>query len=194
MKKELIIIALAFLVLVGCGARKSDTNKKEENTKKDFSGFFRNSGNSHEILKTDLNLKLSSFSKVEDQNKKQTTKKIFTPINPNLTASVTDESGKKYDLNNASYTEENTIEDNNKKSEHSRNSQQILKTELDKKANYIQRLEAQIKEIKRLYDKNKKTEKEEWSSLNLLWLLIPLAIIALAVWLWKKYKKVNPLV
>jgi hypothetical protein len=187
---RIIIIILGIYLAVSCGARKSETTKKEETTKTDFSRIFRNSGNSHEILKSDLNLQTNYSNYLFDLSKSNSYEFSFEPEDKTKPAIYTDPNGQKHIVENGKLNSKKTTEEKNINSGNSGNSQQILKTELEKKSNYIQRLETQIKEIKRLSDKNKKVEKEELSFWNYLLILIPIGLMLIV---WNVYKKLNPI-
>jgi hypothetical protein len=59
---------------------------------------------------------------VDDKTKTVTTKKTATPVDPTKPASITDSTGRKIDLNNASLTEETTTENKDLKKQYSDNS------------------------------------------------------------------------
>lgn len=191
--KNTILYWLAVLAIVyitnACGARKSESEKTEKTEKLDYSGFFRNSGNSQEFLKSISYLTAFSVSKVDDQNLKTTTKKTFTPQNPKVPASYIDPEGKKYELNNTAVTEETIIEKNNKKSEKSEKSELVLKTDQEKRSEQKAEAEARLKAAAEIAAAKKSTTRQELSMWNLLWLLVPIGLFAS----WKLYKKVNPI-
>ncbi|MEO8534260.1 MAG: hypothetical protein ABI441_10930 [Flavobacterium sp.] len=191
--KKTILIFLAF-ILFACGARKSDITKKEETLKTDFSGFFRNSGNSESLLKTDLNLKRNYLFNWSDNSKTTSEEFKLEPDDPTKPSSFTMPNGQKYIFENAKLTSKNSKQENDIKKENSGNSEEILKTDHSKKAKQLS--EAQIKQKAEAYlvEKNKKIEREKWSYWNILWLLIAVLIILAAWKLWEKYKKVNPAV
>jgi len=62
-----LILFTSFLIM-SCGARKSETNKKEEATKTDLALNSDNSDNSNLEIKEDFNIKKTSTSKVDQQN------------------------------------------------------------------------------------------------------------------------------
>lgn len=189
MKKDKFIIGFIIvlvLIIGSCSSRKTETEKKQEVTKQEISGIFRNSGNSDKIENSVSTITTSSLTTINDQIQKTTTKKVFRPLNPRLPASFTDESGKKFDLNNSSYTEETTTEKNNFKSENSRNSEELQKKLQHKKSDFKKDSSIKAADKKNITDNNKKTDNGQWSYWNVLWLLIPVII-------WKVYKKINPI-
>lgn len=186
MKKILFVLVLTSIL--SCGTRKKDTAERKVTVQTEFSGISRNSGNSQEILNSVANLQTKSVTKVDDQNQKVTSKKTFSPINPALPASLTDENGKKYDLINASYTQEETIEKNNKKSENSQDSRELLKVKSEKIIEKKGELKAIIKHDAKSDEAELHVDRKASSLWNLFWLLIPVILILLVVALWKKYK------
>lgn len=188
------IIIILSILLCSCGARKTETTKKEETTKTDFSGFFRNSGISQEFLKTDLDLQTNFNSNLMDLSKVNSYEFTFEPEDKTKPAVYTDPSGQKHTVENGKLTRKNTTEEKNINSGNSGNSQLSQKSDLVKKDD--QQSEGTIKGNSEATssEKNKKAEREQWSLWNLLWLLIPIVLV-FAVWkLWKNYKKINPLV
>jgi hypothetical protein len=192
--KNTILFWLAVIAIVyitnSCGARKSESEKTEISEKQDFSGFFRNSGNSEEFLKSINYTTAFSVAKVDDQNLKTTTKKTFTPQNPKVTASYIDPDGKKYELNNTAVTEETIIEKNNKKSEKSEKSEVVRKTDQEKRTQQKAEMQARLKAAAEIAAAKKNTNRQESSLWKWLWLLVPVGLFAG----WKIYKRVNPVV
>lgn len=196
--KNIIIFWLTVFAIVyitnSCGARKSESEKTEKTEKLDYSGFFRNSGNSQEFLKSISYLTAFSVAKVDNQYLKTTTKKTFTPQNPNVPASYIDPEGKKYELNNTAVTEETIIEKNNKKSEKSEKSELVRKTDQEKRAEQEAEMQVRLKAAAEIAAAKKNTDRQKWSLWNLLWLLVPVGLFFGGKWVYEKYKKVNPLV
>lgn len=186
MKK--IILLLTAILFFACTARKSETNKKEQSTKTDYSGIFRNSGNAQEFLKTDLDIQTNYKNYLFDLSKINTYEFSFEPDDKTKPGTYIDPNGQKHIVENGKLNSKKTTEEKNINSGNSGNSQQILKSELEKKSNYIFQLETYIKEIKRLSDKNKKTENEGFSISNYLLLLLPIGLMFVA---WKVYKSLN---
>lgn len=182
------VIAFAILAqCYSCGARKKEATKKEETSKTDFSGLFRNSGNSQEFLKSITYSTAFSVSKVDDQNLKTTTKKTFTPQNPNAPASYIDAEGKKYELNNTAVTEETIIEKNNKKSENSGNSQKSENSEVQKKENFDSNQNIQIKTEDKKLDDQIKLNRDAWHLPFWIWIVIATLIVLLLAFLNKRF-------
>lgn len=177
----LLFTALLFLPLVGCGAKKSESQKIEEISKIDYAGIFRNSGNSEEFLKSLWNLESNSITKVDDQNEKTTTKKTFKPQNPNAPATYVDGDGKKHELNNAIYTEETIVEKNNKKSENSQKSQKSLNQDLQKKVAFNKDQELKRKAEATKIAEAEKLNRDSWHLPFWIWLIL-IIIVFLILW------------
>jgi len=186
-----IIVLVGTVILNSCTARKSATDKKEQSTKTDYSGVFRNSGNAQEFLKTDLNIHTNYKNYLFDLSKISSYEFSFEPDDKTRPGTYIDPNGQKHVVENGKLNSKKTTEEKNIKSENSGNSQQILKSELEKKSNYIIQLETYIKEIKRLSEKNKKTEKEGFSFWNYFLILIPIGLMIIVWILYKKLKSAS---
>ena len=187
------VIAFSIIALCySCGARKKEESKKEEISKTNYAGFFRNSGNSQEILKSISYLNSYSVLKVDDQNLKTTTKKTFTPLNPNIPASYVDGDGKKYELNNSAVTEETIVEKNNKKSENSENYQNYQNSEVQKKENFDSNQNIQITTEGKKIDDQLKVNRDALHLTFWGWLFIAIVVLIILAYLnkhfgWFKY-------
>lgn len=170
------IVALCY----SCGSVKKDSSKKEEISKQDYSGFFRNSGNTEELFKSINYSSNLTLNKVNDQSEKVSTKKTIKPHNPKLPASYIDSNGKKYELNNATVTEETIVEKTNKQTENSGNSQNSQNSEWKRKKSFdsIQKIKME-NEQKRIAEALK-LDREEWQFPFWIWLIIA-AIISLVL-------------
>jgi len=192
MKKNIQLYFIA-IFLISCGARKTELAKKEESIKKDFSGFFRNSGNSEEFLNQDFNIRKWSLLKVDTQNDIETEEITVEPDDPTKPSSYTDPNGKKHIFENSKMTNKKTKSQNRTKSENSQNSDESLKLELQKKREQELIVAAKLKEEAAKLEAIKNTKRDQWSLWNLLWILIPIGLILLIIALWKKYKSKNPI-
>ena len=131
--KPNLILLCAITILFGivnssCSSKKKITEVNKEEIK------IEKSQESEKSEKSETNVKLDIVTKVDDKTKTVSVKKTYVPIDATKPASVTDPQGKKYDLNNASLTEETTTEEANKKREHSDNSEKSRKKESAAKA------------------------------------------------------------
>ncbi|KIQ22639.1 hypothetical protein RT99_05895 [Flavobacterium sp. MEB061] len=191
MKKVLLIIS--FLILFSCGRRQSETYKTEEITKLEASGIIRNSGNSQEILSQESNLKQNSISRINEESDFCTEENTFEPVDPRFPASVIDSNGKETQLNNAKMTNKKSHGKNKTNSENSQNSEKTIKTDLQKNTEQEEKADIKIKAAEKKKGATKKTIREPWSLLNLFWLLIPIGLIIIILWIRKKKKQLNPL-
>jgi hypothetical protein len=182
------IVAFAAISLCySCGAKKKEATKKEEILKTDYSGLFRSYGNSEELLKDISYLTAYSITKVEDQNLTITTKKTFTPQNPNIPASYIDGDGKKYDLNNTAVTEETIIEKNNKKSENYQNFQKSENSELQKKENITSVQKIKLNTEHKKVDDQLKVNRDALHLTFWGWLFIAIVVLIILAYLNKRF-------
>lgn len=177
-----------------CGARKSDSEKTEKSEKIDYSGFFRNSGNSSEFLNQNLNLKKSYSSNTDDQSEFETDELTVAPIDPSKPAAYTDPSGKKHILENSKMTNKKGNQKNKIVSGNSGNSEKTVKTDLEKKEENKSEIEASVTAAAKEKAVIKNTTRQQWSLWNFLWLLVPVGLFFGGKWAYNKYKKVNLLV
>jgi len=192
MKNIIIQIVLFFglSLAISCNARKSETNKKEEATKTDIAVNSDNSSNSSLDIKEDSNIKKTEVSKVDQQNQSESDELTVEPIDNTKPSVYTDPAGKKHILENAKMTNKKNKQETKTNSSNSSNSEEFHKAELKYQNEQKSKLAAKIKAEKELAEKNKKAEKEAFSSWNFLLLLFPVGLIVVA---WIVYKKLNPL-
>lgn len=195
MKKELIIFAVLLwifgLCLYSCGAKKSEKQKKEEITKQDFSGFFRNSDNSFETLDFESNLKINSVTTTDELTETVTTKKTYSPIDSKLPASYQDEKGNKKELNNSSYTEETKTEKNKRNSQNSQNSEKSEKAKAEKQADVHQSGEITGSGTSKKLDETSNINQEAWNLPFGGWLIIWFIIFAALAYVCKRLGWIN---
>ncbi len=188
-----LTVATLTILVNSCGARKAESEKKLSQTKTDFSGLFRTSGNSSEILNSDLKINNLTLSNVDDHNVTETVETTVKPDDPTKPSSYIDPTGKKHILDNAILTNKTTTQKNNTKSEKFEKSEKVVKSQEAKKAENKASGKIKIKAKGKKAVATKKTNRQAWSLWNLLWLLIPATLIAVFIWIRKKYKQVNPL-
>jgi lipopolysaccharide export LptBFGC system permease protein LptF len=174
MKKIISIILVLFIV--SCGAKKSKSSKKLEESKTEFLGIVRNSGNSDKFLKTSSNLNSFSVTVIDDQNQKITKTNTYKSINPDAPASYIDGDGKMHELNNAEVTEKTIIEKNNRKSENSENSQKSDNSDLLKKENYNTDQEIKINAETKKIDQADKSNRDQWQLPFWIWLILAIIV------------------
>jgi hypothetical protein len=185
-----ILILLTSFLMISCNARKSETNKKEEKTKTDLALNSDNSINSSLEIKADFNIKKTAISKTDQQNESESDELTVEPIDNTKPSVYTDPSGKKHVLENAKMTNKKNKQETKTNSSNSSNSEEFHKAESKYQNEQKAKLAAKLKAEKELAEKNKKTDKAEFSSWNYLLLLFP---IGLAIVAWIVYKKLNPL-
>lgn len=190
--KNLLFILVLFSVL-SCGSRKKDSSKKEESIKTDFSGIFRNSGNSQEFLNLDFNFTKSALTKGEQLFESEKEEFSIKPIDPSKPATYTGPNGKKHVLENAEMTNKKGKDISITKSEKSENSQEFLKAELQKKAEQKAELEAKIIVEAKKREADLHVDRKAFSLWNLFWLLIPVGLFFVIKFFVNKYKSNNPL-
>lgn len=192
MKKTITTILLGLTIwFTSCTARKSETNKKEEATKTDIAINSDNSSNSSLDLKEDINIKKNAVSKIDQQNQSESDELTVEPIDNSKPSVYTDPSGKKHVLENAKMTNKKNKQETKTNSSNSSNSEEFRKAELKYQNEQKAKLAAKIKAEKELAEKNKKIDKEAFSSWNYLLFLFPVGLIVLA---WIVYKKVESVV
>lgn len=190
--KKLLFILVLFSVL-SCGSRKKDSNKKEESNKTDFSGIFRNSGNSQEFQNLDFNFTNESLTKADQSIESEKEDFSVEPSDPTKPATYTDPNGKKYVLDNAKLTNKKSKHRSKTKSVKSENSQELLKAELQKKAEQKAELKAKIIAEAKKREADLHLERKSSGLWNLLWILIPIALFFIIKFWWKNFKSNNPI-
>ncbi|MRX40573.1 hypothetical protein GJU43_14890 [Flavobacterium sp. LC2016-23] len=164
----------------------------EKTEKQDFSGFFSNSGDSQKLLKQDLNLKKWSFSNATDLSELESEEMTVEPSDPTKPAVYTDPGGKKYILINAKITKKKENRKNKINSGNSGNSELKLKIDNKKREAQETKVLTSVKTSAKIASAKKNTDRKQFSTWNLLWLLL-LLIPVLAWRVYKKIRKVNPI-
>ncbi|MFW0737579.1 hypothetical protein [Flavobacterium sp. T12S277] len=183
-----ITICAMVYIINSCGSRKAESQKSQKSEKVDFSGFFRNSGNSQEFINQDLNLNKWYNSNTDDLSEFETDEMTVEPSDLTKPAAYTDPTGKKHILDNTKLTNKKRKQKNKISSGNSGNSELILKTDHQKRAEQKAELQTSLKAAAEIAATKKNTDRQQWSLWNLLWLLIPVSLYLS----WKYYKKVNP--
>jgi len=172
----LFCLALALAMLfTSCGAFKKDKTKTEEVTKTE------NSNNSNLEKKEESNVKMTENTIIDDKNEIVIEETNYEPIDNTKPATIIDADGKETKLNNSKKTTRKTTHKNNTKTDNSKNSNEFHKSELSEQSESKGKTEVK-KEAEAI-----KVDRKAWSVYNLLWLLIPIAIVYLA---WKNKAKI----
>jgi Flp pilus assembly protein TadB len=171
MKKSIFTILL-LLAFCQCGTRKATKNRTQETSKIEVSA----TDNTKTTAETNVKQEVVKTTDNKDETVTETV--IYTPIDATKPATVTDEEGKTHLLTNSTYKKERTVKKNNTSIKENSNKETTEKAEI-------------IKDLKTLTENYKKSdaekvniERQAWSLWNLLWLLIPVSLIAVLL----KYK------
>ena len=170
----LLAVSMIFL-FSSCGSVKKDKTKTEEVTKTE------NSNNSNLEKKEESNVKITENTIIDDKNETVIEETNYEPIDNTKPATIIDADGKETKLNNSKKTTRKTTQKNNTKTDNSKNSNEFHKSELSEQSESKGKTEAK-KEAEAI-----KVDRKAWSVYNLLWLLIPIAIVYLA---WKNKAKI----
>lgn len=159
-----IAILLGF-VMNSCSAKKTAKTETSEEVKTETVA-------ETDIKKTEeSNVRKSENTIVDDKNETITKETTYEPVDPSKPASVIDPDGRKTNLNNSKKTTRETTKKNN------------TKTDIAKASNENNKSEASAKSKSGAKSSAKKgaeiinTNRKAWSSINLLWLLIPLGLL-----------------
>lgn len=176
--KILIISAILSLVwlFLSCGSRKVQIEKQKEETKTELTY------NSVTEKQTETNVKTETTLKVDDKNESVTTETTYSPEDPEKEAYVIEKDGTKVVLNNVKKIVKTETKKNNTQTEQFGKTEQ-LKKEAEKEQKSVEQVNTSTKE-----NKSKKAEKEPFNWLNLLWFLIPIAVI---YYFYRKYKNLT---
>ena len=168
-------IGLTIFLLSSCGASKSDKNKTKEETKKEASN------KSTVDAATESNVKKTEKTTVDDQNQTTTKETTYEPIDNTKPSSIIDPDGKETKLNNSKKTTRETTQKNNTKTAVAKASDENHKSKTSAKSESNNKSDAKKSGLV------VKRENEGFSFWNLLWLLIPAAVIYL---IWKNKTKI----
>lgn len=176
--KILIISAVLSLVwlFLSCGSRKVQIEKQKEETKTEITD------NSVTEKQTETNVKTETILKVDDKNESVTTETTYSLEDPTKEAYVIEKDGTKVVLNNVKKIVKTETKKNNTQSELI-NKTDEFKKESEKEQKSVEQVNTSTKE-----NKSKKAEREPFNWLNLLWFLIPIAVI---YYFYRKYKNLT---
>lgn len=190
MKKLLLIFLI--LSIISCGARKVDKNSEVVDTSSKASKWFKDQKDIDFKKIEGVNI-ITDFTKKTVDNSQETSEETVYELDDSTkVGSITDSNGKKTILDNVKVTTKKSTKKNDIKSEESekKNENKDLKIDL-KKDESSKSKEDSILDSKTEKD-NKVIDKEKWSVFNLLWLLIPIAIIVVAYNIYMKYRSKIP--
>lgn len=168
-----VFVITISILMNSCGSRKAEKNRSTEETKTEAA------------TETDIAKKEESSSNVDqkttvvEKEKVREVETTYKPIDPAKEATVTTPEGKKHVLNNAEVVIKETDKDKETKTDTSINSEITNKSELTDKSKADNKADVK-KDSEAIL-----TDRKEANPLNLLWWLIPVAIV---LFLLNKYK------
>lgn len=176
--KILVISAILSLVwlFLSCGARKVNKQESKEESKTELTD------NSVKEKQTETNIKTEIKLTVDDKNESVTTETTYSPEDPTKEAYVIEKDGTKVVLNNSKKIVKTETKKNNT-STVKENFTVENKKDVDKDQKAVEQVNTSTKE-----NGLKEVKKEPFNVFNLLWLLIPIAVI---YYFYRKYKNLT---
>jgi len=175
---QIVICLLITMILISsCGARKAESAKIKESVKAEFSDKSKSEQSEQSQNQSEINIKKTEVVSVDDQNQTISKKEIIEPIDPTRPASYIDENGKKQELNNSKKTTETTTQKNNTKTKAEAKTEASGKAESQTNKKGSKNKDIKAKSDSEKLAKVKVIDREDWSAWNLLWLLIPVALL-----------------
>lgn len=178
--KTVFKILVTFLLLstiwlcFSCGARKTSKQSSKEEIKTEVTD------NSVVEKQSESNVKTTTTVKTDDKNQTVIEETVIEPADKNKESFIIEKDGTKTVLNNVKKTTTKTIKINNTQTQSFGNSEQVQK-EASKELKVIKQVNTYKKE-----NSSKEVKKEQFNPFNLLWFIIPIALI----WfLYRQYKK-----
>lgn len=164
------------VAMCSCGSRKVQKQSEKEETKTEsVSAEIANT-------QTESNVKTETSIKVDDKNETITEETIYKPEDPTKESFIIEKDGTKVILNNAAKTYKKKIQKNNNST-----NKEILQVE-NKNINSKQQKAIQQLNTSKKENSSKQVEKEAFNWFNMLWFLIPIAIIYI---FYRKYKNLT---
>lgn len=159
-----------FAIVVGlamnsCGAKKTAITETSEAIKTE-TGTENNSNK-----KEESNIKKTENTVVDDKNETITKETTYELIDSTKPGSVVDPDGRKTDLINSKKTTRETTKKNNTKTDVAKASNESKKSELSDQS------KSASKTGTKKANEAINIDRKAWSSLNLLWLLVPLGLL-----------------
>lgn len=192
MKTKLILMSLCFATLTfSCGARKTDTSKKEEKIEKTVDSKQEYSDNSIKDKTEETKSLISNNIVFNAESKQESSTVIIEPIDPSKESTYVSPDGKKHVFKNAKISNTNAIkaEKNSKDNKYISNK---LKTEKTKINNNIKRSSKIVSlEKSNSSKKNRKVDRAEFSNWNFLLIIIPFVLMFVVYNVYKKINKVK---
>jgi hypothetical protein len=167
-------IAVAF-ALNSCSARKAEKNRTEDAVKTETSI------DAVVAKKEESNIKKTEKTTVDDKTETTIIETVCEPIDPTKPAIVTDSDGKETILMNSKKTTRETTQKNNVKTDN------LVNTVINTASEALEKIKSESKSNSKKKSELIKIDKKVWNVWNLLWLLIPVAVI---YWVWKNKTKI----
>lgn len=188
-----ILFILYVLSLISCGARKTEKRSEEVKEKSEIKIDSQTSDSSVLSDNTTVNNSTESTTKINDKDETITRETTYEPKDISKPAIITDEKGNKIILENVKKTTKETIQKNNKKTDNTQKSN--VATNIDK--NLSKKNDSKIildgKTTSEKESDIKNSDKKTFNVFNLLWLLIPIGLLLLLYWAWKRYRSIIPI-
>ena len=170
----LFAIAVAF-ALNSCGARKAEKTRTEDSVKTETSN------DAIIAKKEESNVKKTETTTVDDKNETTTKETVYEPIDSSKPAVIVDPDGKETRLNNSKKTTREMTQKNNVKTDN------LVNTVINTTSEALEKIKSESKSNSKKTAELIKIDKKVWNVWNLLWLLIPVAVI---YWVWKNKTKI----
>jgi FtsZ-interacting cell division protein ZipA len=169
-----LLIALIWLLCLSCGARKVQKEHSKEEAK---TALKDNSVTEKHI---DTNVKSEAKTTIDDKDETVTEETTYTPADPTKESYVIEKDGTKTVLSNAKKIVKKETKKNNTQSE------LVSKTDELKKESVKEKKAVKQSSASKKENSSKEVKKEPFNWFNMLWFLIPIAIIYIFYRIYKK--------
>jgi len=166
MKKSILIIVSIFFFL-SCGSRKAVKSRFKESVKTEVNTKDQTKEKTAQTAKKEI------VKSTDNRDETLTETVTYTPIDPTKPATATDEKGQTHLLQNTMYVIKRTYTKNNTTVKEAAAEEMTQKAEILKDVKLARVIENQINA------ETSNVDRKSWSWWNLLWLLVPAALIAL---------------
>lgn len=187
-------ILLFFLVclLISCVSRQVENTKKQEEVKSESTINSEEKNNVTLKKSEETNVKIESVTKIDNKDETVVKETSYEPQDKSKPGVITDEKGQKIILDNIKKVTKETIQKNNKKTENVKkdNSTTNIITDLNKSDSSKVAIKEKVDNKSNSSVKN--SNKKPFNMFSLLCLLIPIILILLLIYVWKKYRSFIP--
>lgn len=181
-----ILMVIASIWLISCGARKSEKSSKSDSSKMELTDKSKSEQFEETKTNSDINIKKSEIRTENNQDQTINIKEIVEPVDPNKPASFTDKDGKKQELNNSKKTTETTVKNNNSKTNVKTDTEASLKTNTQNNKKASTNNDVKINAEAKKEESVKQVDKKQWNPWSLSWLLLIIPILLI----WKYRSKI----